>query len=450
MQRVLVPIIVFIALLTAACGGDPSLPEATGKGSIRAINAIPMSPEVSFLIEERRISSVIYQGATSRVSYDDLNYTFNFEVLYAGETSLRRIASRNIDVVADRDYVFLLGGSLANPTITLWEDEERSFAEADTVFAARFAHASATLGDLDYYLADAAVAPALGNQAATLSYGEVADAADFPEGDYVLTITTAGDPADVIYTSETTTFLPRDTYLLAAFDGDLNNRAPMIVSSFRSLGGSSQLPDANFPPTVQFINVSMDLGAVDIYDDEALTSQIVAAHDFLDVTAELEIARGANTFFYTPTGDTAAVLLETPLNAFGGRRYRTLAVGVAGSPIGVAFAPDLRPTDTGAKLSLYTSSNNFVFVDVYVVDADTSIDDVLPLRAALTTDFEPITRVLAAGSYDLYIAETAQKVALAGPYRLDVAVGDVVDLVVVDTMDTAVVDVLFLSGGPTP
>ena len=100
MQRILVPIIVFIALLTAACGGDPSLPEATGKGSIRAINAIPTSPDVSFLIEERRISSVVYQGATSRVSYDDLNYTFNFEVLYAGETSLRRIASRNIDIVA--------------------------------------------------------------------------------------------------------------------------------------------------------------------------------------------------------------------------------------------------------------------------------------------------------------------------------------------------------------
>ena len=450
MQRILVPIIVFIALLTAACGGDPSLPEATGKGSIRAINAIPMSPDVNFLIEERRISSIIYQGSSSLVSYDDLNYTFNFEVLYAGETSLRRIASRNIDVVADRNYVFLLGGSLASPTITIWEDDERSFAETDTVFAAKLAHASATLGDLDYYLADAAIAPALGNQSATLSYGEVADAVDFPEGDYVLTITTAGNPADVVYTSATTTFTPRDTYLLTALDGDASNRAPVIISSFRNLGGSSQLPDPNFPPTVQFINVSMDLGAVDIYDDEALTSQIIAAHDFLNVTAEREIVRGTNTFYYTPAGDTAAVLLETPLGAFDGRLYRTLAVGAAGNPIGVPFAPDLRPIDTGVKLSLYTSSNNFLFVDVYAVEAGTTIDDVLPIRAALTTGSEPTTGLLAAGSYDLYIAETAQKVALAGPYRLDVAVGDVVDLIIVDTMDTAVLDVLFLSGGPTP
>jgi hypothetical protein len=41
-------------------------------------------------------------------------------------------------------------------------------------------------------------------------------------------------------------------------------------------------------------------------------------------------------------------------------------------------------------------------------------------------------------------------VALAGPYRIDTALGDVVDLLIVDTIDPAVLDILFLSGGPTP
>ncbi|MBT8066260.1 MAG: DUF4397 domain-containing protein [Gammaproteobacteria bacterium] len=450
MQKTLRPIIVLLTLLTAACGGDPNLPEATGKGSIRAINAIPMSSDINFLIEERRLSTLVYHGASSPVSYDDLNYTFNFEVLYAGESSTRRIASRNIDVVANRDYVFLLGGSLSSPTLTLWEDDERTFAETDTVLAVKFAHASATLGALDYYFADATVAPAVGNQAATLSFGEVADAVDYAEGDYVLTITTAGNPADVIYTSESNTFTPRDTYLLTAFDGDERDRAPMVVNSFRRIGGSSQLPDANFAPTVQFVNASMDLGTVDIYDDEALTSQVIAAHDFLDVTAEVEIAEGTNTFYYTPAGDTAAVLLEVPLSAFPGRRYRALALGPAGEPLGVPFPPDVRSVGTGAKLSLYSSSNNVTFIDIYAVEADTSIDDASPLRSGLAIDAESTTAALAAGSYDLYVTEFGEKVALAGPYRLDVAIGDVVDLIVVDTMDPTVLDVLFLSGGPTP
>jgi hypothetical protein len=450
MQKTLRPIIVILTLVMAACGGDPNLPEATGKGGIRAINALPMSSDINFLIEERRLSTLVYQGGTSQLSYDDLNYTFNFEVSYAGETTPRRLASRNIDIVANRDYVFLLGGSLASPTITVWEDDLRSFTETDTVLAVKFAHASATLGALDYYFADAAVAPVLGSQAATLSFGEIADAADYAEGDYVLTVTTAGNPADVIYTSSSTTFAPRDTYLLTAFDGDVRDTAPMIVNSFRTFGGSSQLPDANFAPTVQFINASMDLGAVDIYDDEALTSQIVSAHDFLDVSAELEIAVGENTFYYTPTGDTAAVLLETPLNAVGGRRYRTIAIGPAGQPLGVPFAPDLRPVGTGAKLVLYSSSNNVGFVDIYAVEAGTSIDDVSPLRSALSIDAESSTAALAAGSYDLYVTEFGEKVALAGPYRLDVAISDVVDLLVVDTTDPTVLDVIFLSGGPTP
>ena len=72
------------------------------------------------------------------------------------------------------------------------------------------------------------------------------------------------------------------------------------------------------------------------------------------------------------------------------------------------------------------------------------------MRSGLAIDAEATTASLAAGSYDLYVTEFGEKVALAGPYRLDVAIGDVVDLIVVDTMDPTVLDVLFLSGGPTP
>ena len=159
--------------LLAACGNESDLPEATGKASVRAINAIPTSEELSFLIEERVISTASYAAATSSVRYDDLEYTFNIDVAYAGETSARRIASQFLDVQADRDYTFLVSGTLDDPAITLWEGDERSFDDADTVFQARFAHTAASLGALDYYFADASVAPVLGDQVATLSFGEI-------------------------------------------------------------------------------------------------------------------------------------------------------------------------------------------------------------------------------------------------------------------------------------
>jgi len=450
MKRTFLPLALLGALLLGACGGDSGLPEATGKANIRAINAIPTSGEIGFLIEQRLIDSVSYHEGSVRTPYDDLEYTFNFDVLYAGETAPRRVASQFIDVEANKDYTMLISGSLASPTITVWQDDEREFAEADTVFAAKFAHASASLGDLDYYFADPGMAPALGNEVATLSMGVISATIDFPSGDFVLTITAAGDPNDVVYTSSTNTFAARDTIILTSFDGDANDTASVFVRALSNLGANAALPDVNSPPTVQFVNGSMDLGSVDIYDDEMLTSQRVANHGFRDVTPNLDVAVGTNTFHYTPAGDTSAIIIETPLTAFGGQRYRFVAIGLAGDLNSLAFIPDVRAVETQVKVLPYNASNNFAFVDLYAVEPGTGIDDVLPVRGALSTGIAASPNSLPAGSFDLYLTSFAEKSILAGPYQIDVALGDVVDFVIVDTVDPAVLDIAFLSGGPTP
>ncbi len=304
----------------------------------------------------------------------------------------------------------------------------RTFDESDTVFAANFAHASASLGTLDYYFADATVVPALGSQVATLSFGEMSDTADYAEGNYVLTITTAGDPNDVVFISGTTSYTARDTFLLTSFDGDLNDTAPVFVRAFGGSGGTAAIPDVNFPPTIQFLNASMDLGASDIYDDEMLTSLRVANHDFLDVSAELDIAVGTLNLFYTPTGDTSAISLESTFTAFGGIRYRTVATGMAGSLAAVTSVPDIAPVETHAKILPFQASNNFPFLDLYVVAPDVPIDDVAPIRRALASGEVSLSGALPAGTYDIYVTETGEKVVLAGPYRVTAAIGDVVDL----------------------
>jgi len=450
MKRILVVLACAATLLISGCGSDSSLPEATGKANLRAINAIPASPAISFLIEERNIGIMAYKGGTLPARFDDLTYTFNFDTLFAGETSFRRIASQFLDVKAGKNYTFLISGSLATPTITIWQSDERTFDEADTVFAANFAHASASLGALDYYFADAAVVPALGNQAATLSFGETSEAADHAEGDYVLTITTAGNPNDIVFASDATTYNARDTFLLTSFDGDLGDTAPVFVRAFSAAGGAAAIPDVSFPPTIQFLNASMDLGSSDIYDDEMLTSLRVANHDFLGVSSELDVAVGALNFYYTPAGDTSVVSLESTFTAFGGLRYRTVATGLAGSLAAVTSIPDISPVETYAKILPFQASNNFPFLDLYLVAPDVIIDDVLPIRRALASGVVFESGPLPAGTYDLYVTETNEKVVLAGPYRITVANGDVVDLLIVDTVDPVLLDVLFLSGGPTP
>ena len=100
-------LLAFIAVTAiVGCGSGSSLPEATGKGVIRMINAIPTSPEIGFLIEERALDSVPYKSNSSPGRWDDLSYTFNFEISRPLQTENTRIASRPLDVIRDVEYTF--------------------------------------------------------------------------------------------------------------------------------------------------------------------------------------------------------------------------------------------------------------------------------------------------------------------------------------------------------
>jgi len=450
MNKTSIGLLAIAAFFISACNPQPDLPEPSGKASVRAINAIPASPAVNFSIEERGIGSVAYKASSGTASYDDFDYTFNFDVLFFGESATRRVASRNIDFQAGKDYTLLVSGELASPTITVWEGDERTFVEADTVFEARFAHAAASLGTVDYYFDDPAVTPALGNQVATLAFGEATTAIDYGTGDYVLTITAAGDPDAVLYVSDSTAIGARNAFIFTAFDGDAGDTAPTIVRAIAVQGTSASLPDPNYPPTLEFINASMDLGTADIYTDEALTSIIVADHAYTDITAELPVATGDTTLYYTPAGDTAAVSLESAFTVAGGRRYQAVASGVAGALGVTVFLPDRTSDSTRVKLLPFQASNNFAFLDVYAVPTGESVDDYFPVRVGLAPTEISAASGLTAGSYDIYVTEFAQKVVLAGPYPVDVIGGDFVEMIIVDTDDPGVLDVLFLSGGPAP
>lgn len=437
------------ALLLASCGNESDLPEASGKANFRAINAVPTSGEVSFLIEEVAIGLVGYRDISTTRDFDDLEYNFNFDVFYAGELGLRRVARQFVNAVADRDYTFIISGTLANPTITLLEDEIREFDASGNVFAAKFLHTSQTVDALDFYFADPTTPPAPGGHVARLSPGEVSAGIDFAEGAYVITLTTAGDHTDIVYTSEAVFFAPANSVFITLFDGDENDNSPLIVDALPTLGASVPMRDPSYPPTVEFVNVSLELGATDIYDDEQLTSRIVSDHDYLDVANELPISAGANSFFYTPAGDTAAFVLDGQLTATSGARYRFYAAGIAPDFATDIVVPDRKSLETMAKVTMYQASNNFSFLDLYIVDADETVDENFATRPRVARGTQTVNAALEAGSYDIYITEFNNKTVLAGPYRVDVVLGDIVDLAVVDTVDPAVLDVLFLSGGPT-
>jgi hypothetical protein len=454
MKRFGILITIFAALILSACGGETSLPVATGKANIRAINGVKTAPDVGFLIEERTLGAVGYRQITSSNRSDDLTYNFNFDVLYAGEPELVRIASILIDIVKDLDYVLVLTGTLADPSILVWETTDREFTGTETIFEARFAHTAASLGNVDYYFAALGVDPLVGEEAGTLSFGDVLPSIDYEAGEYVLTITAEGMPGQVLYESAPTNFNAASQLIISSFDGDANTFAPVVTrafaSSFDLVGGSIVMPDTHYPPTAEFVNGSLAIGTVDIYEDALLSSQIVAGHAYKDVSDELEVSPEAYPVLYTPTTLLSPVLIDDEITFFGGIRGRVVAYGESDDLQIRSYAPDRQSTESKAKLQIFNSATNFDFVSVFVEDADTPIEDILILlpRSVIPSGSADAAIGLAAGSFDIYLTNVARDIVLAGPIRIDVEYGDVLGGMIFETIDPDVLELDFLPNNP--
>ena len=438
MTRILLAIIA--AATIAGCGGKSSLPEASGDGVIRMINAIPTSPEIGFLIEERALGSIAYKSNSSPERWDDLTYTFNFEISRPLVENTR-IASRLLDVVRDLEYTFVVRGSIDTAVVDVWEIPVRTFSGSETVFEMRIGHAADALGTVDVYLGLESAAPALGDLVATLSPGEVTAPADVEQDSYVVTITADGDPANVLYQSVPTQIVASQSALITIFEGDANDTAPVTIRVFNGQGLSSALTDARFPPTARFVHATTALGTSDIYDDDALQNRIAADLAFGDVTPDIDIAVGELTITATAPGNVGAIQLEDTLTTFAGSRVNYYFTVLADELRGAQVSVDRRSIETVARLTFFHSAANHDLVDLYVVEAGTSINDaLLPRLARLSYGVQTPTISLSAGSYDIYVTTSGEKTVLDGPIGMEAGLGDVFEAVLLDRVDPSLVE----------
>ena len=431
---------IIAATAVAGCGGDSSLPEATGDSTIRMINAIPTSPEVGFLIEERVLDTVAYKSNSSPQNWDDLTYTFNFDISRLQQSESTRIASQFLDVTRDIEYTLVLRGSIDAATVDVWEIPERSFSGAETIFEMRIGHAADALGTVDVYVGLESAAPDIGDLVATLAPGEVSAPTDVEQDAYIVTITSTGNPADVLFQSVPTQILANQSALITVFEGDANDTAPFTIRVFNERGLSSPLTDARFPPTARFVHATMDLGTSDIYDDAALQNRIVADLAFGDVTGDIDMAVGELTITATAPGNIGAIQLEGNLTTFAGSHLNYYFTVLADELTGAQAAVDRRSIETIARLTFFHSASNHEFVDLYVVDAGTTIDDTLPRQIGLTYGLQTPSIGLRAGSYDIYITAAGEKTVLDGPISVEMALGDVFEAVLLDRVDPSLAE----------
>jgi len=448
MKRYVLLAIIMAAVFFGACAKESSFPKATGEGSIRAINAISTSPEFSMLIEERPIGSVQYKSASAPAPFDDLLYSFNFEVVLTGNLLRTRVASEPLKVEKDKDYTFIISGAIDAPDILLWEGDIREWADGDTVFEARFGHTAESLGDIDVYFADPSIPPVQGSELGTLAFGEFIPAADFPAGDYVLTLTTAGDDTDILFQSDPVTLVERSPLLITVFDGDANDLSPWAVRMFNMvIPGTSAFVDARFPPTLRFFHTSLNFDTADIYVDDPLTTPLVADHTFRDVTDDLGVSAGLLPLTYTTADNIGSILIDTERTVSAGTQAHIYVIRSSlGTDLLLDYFPNRRSIETHARFSIINTVPDpaGIGLDVYFVPAGESIDEALPLLRGVAAGSDPVQIPFVPGSYDIYITEFGEKTVLTGPVPLDLALGDVVDSVIYENVDPTIVDLVYV------
>jgi hypothetical protein len=324
--------------------------------------------------------------------------------------------------------------------VDVWEIPVRNFSGAETIFEMRVGHTAETLGAVDVYLGLQSAAPDLGNLVATLAPGEVSSPADVEQDTYIVTITSAGNPGDILYQSVPTQIVSNQSVLVTVFDGDANDTAPATIRIFNEQGLSSALPDARFPPTARFVHATADLGTADIYDDAALQNRIVADFAFGDVTGDIDMAAGELTITATAPGNVGAILLEDTLTTFTGSHVNYYFTVLGDELAGAQIPVDRRSRETEARLTFFHSATNHDFVDLYVIDAGTSVEDSLPRQIGLGYGLQTQAVRLDAGSYDIYITAAAEKTILDGPISLEAALGDVFEAVLLDRVDPSLAE----------
>ena len=215
-------------------------------------------------------------------------------------------------------------------------------------------------------------------------------------------------------------------------------------------GTTAPLPDATAQTSIRFFQASQDLANSDVYDDEMLMNRVLQDQAYLDFSDDIEYPAGTLPITYTTVGDTSAILFESGISTVSGFHYNFIVIGREGDRFGQVVVPDRRSNTTFAKIRPYHAAFNNQVVDVYIVDAGTTIDDdeVVPTVGNVVYSLIAPSIGTDAGDFDIYLTLPDEKTIISGPLNVTVALGDVVEILFYDAVDPAVIDMRIIPPSP--
>jgi hypothetical protein len=425
-------------LLLAGCDDGRQPP---GKVGVRVTNVAPGFELLAFRREQETSNEVAmsFKG-TEEFVFDADTYDF-----YITERTLTSATSRvwtfASALEADLSYTFVLtevDGEI-QPVVIEHSDPPAT----DAQFVAL--HAASGLPALDFYLERPGVGIAGATPRGTFDAQEQI-APRVPSGDYELTLTAAGDPANVLLATTTLT-LPagtESTFIVVPEGG----RGTAQLSVLLLQGVTSILYDRNTTAELRYVNAATDQAPRDVAVDSQFAPPLFSAIPFGEVTPYAPYPTVAAKINVTPVGNPGALELDQALTGVPGQRATMLFSGPAGALQPAFSVDDTRRLNLEAKLRFMNAVSQFFAVDFVITppggDPNTAASQASLAAPGIASSYTP----LAAGEYDLYLYQASTANLLSGPTRFSVAAGGIYSVLAVDGPDTATAAVRFLDDFP--
>ena len=424
-----------LALGIVGCNQGRKTPPNT---NVRIMNVVPKYASVAFQRVESAPNTLAYRES-QQFSYNQDTYDFHLSAQRADETSPTRVVNFTKEVLAGTLYNFVFTQTGTTPDYKILEMPTPAVGATDAEVIGM--HAADGTPTVDVYLEAPGTDVSTAVPWGTVSYSEALPVKNVATGEYELTLTGAGNPANVLLTSSAFTLNPATaTSLIIAPDAG-TGVATLSVMFVQDT--SITLYDKDVQAGIRVINAAGDMGARDIVLNGDYTTPLFPAVAFGAQTAYQLVPVGSEQLNVTPAGNPGVIELDTTVTTSASQLSTILVSGDAGTLTDVIATDDRRPIEGQATLRIFDAAPQFTTLNFYIVAPGTDVTTVLPVTALGAPSVNAQT-VLLPGTYDLVVTDASTGTIVAGPQSVTIDSAKFYTVLAVNGASSASADVILL------
>lgn len=421
----------FAALAGCGDGGIKRQPNA----AVIAVDVAPNYGSVYFQREQRLEATLEYHGG-SKFAFEADQYDFNVGVQPIGATQVQPVASFTQTLRPENAYYFVLAQSASGKVIPITVTRPK-FDAASSDAEVNFVNAASTLANADVFLTAPGDDLLAANPIGSASFGADLGPLTFAPGDYVLSLTEPGNPANVLFTSPTQTLAAGEANLFVVGPGS----GTSTLSMTRAGNVITGFVDANAPAALRAIVVAPDKAARDVIIDNQTATPLFAALPYATVTDYADVTPGGRSIMVTPAGNPGVIEVDETSSLAFGRRHTFFAAGSDTGLASYAYSEDGRSIKDEAHLRILNGANQFDSLTYFVLTPPSDLSASIPVAILNVLGVTP-SIPLPPGDYEITM-EAPDHTIVFGPTLLTLAGGGNYSVLTIDGADATSADVVY-------